>query len=265
MLLIRENLYMIERITIYGDSFAHPGRKEDCHHPTWYGLLEEEGYEVTNLGESGSGPMYSFKHMYKNAHTYNEQDLVVFIISGSPRVCFTGNHQIDTRIKLFADNDPYYDQVVKQDKLRDVQEKLFNNYMGKYGKGVKLALEIFGDELIYSNWKYESFLYALSRNHCKVFAYFLTLDESYFKSSLNDTRYHCYCESLEEVSWNEYIKEERQRDQGDDQYYRINHLSAENHIIMYQQIVNFMKGLYIPNFLQGIYKGTYNDKEFVYD
>ena len=87
----------------------------------------------------------------------------------------------------------------------------------------------------------------------------------FLKSTLNDTRYHCYCESLEEVSWNEYVEEEKERDQGDDQYYRINHLSAENHVIMYQQIVNFTKGLSIPNFLQGIYKGTYNDKEFVYD
>ena len=35
---------------------------------------------------------------------------------------------------------------------------------------------------------------------------------------------------------------------------------------MYQKITNFMNDVKpITNFLQGIYKGTYNDKEFVYD
>ena len=63
MLLI-EDLYMIKRITIYGDSFADPTYNQI--HPTWYKLLEKEGYQIINLGESGAGPMYSFKHMYSN-------------------------------------------------------------------------------------------------------------------------------------------------------------------------------------------------------
>ena len=71
---------MIKRITIYGDSFADP--KYIRTHPTWYRLLEDDGYEVTNLGESGSGPMFSFKHMYRNAHRYIDEDLIVFILSG---------------------------------------------------------------------------------------------------------------------------------------------------------------------------------------
>ena len=68
---------MIERVTIYGDSFADPKYEPKSLHPTWYGLLKKEGYDVTNLGKSGSGPMFSFKHMYQNAHSYNEKDIEV--------------------------------------------------------------------------------------------------------------------------------------------------------------------------------------------
>ena len=39
---------MIKRITIYGDSFADP--KYIRTHPTWYRLLEDDGYEVTKSG-----------------------------------------------------------------------------------------------------------------------------------------------------------------------------------------------------------------------
>ena len=214
---------MIERVTIYGDSFADPKYEPKSLHPTWYGLLKKEGYDVTNLGKSGSGPMFSFKHMYQNAHSYNEKDIIVFILSGVNRLCITGNHEED--VDLF---------------------------------------EILKDELTYGNWKYESFLYALSRKQCRVFTYFLTYEESFFKSSLNDGRYYCHHEDLENACWNEYVEEERSRDASDDQHFRSNHLSAENHFIMYQQIVNFINGKDIPVFLQGIYRGTYKD-EFIYD
>jgi hypothetical protein len=211
---------MIEKVTIYGDSFADP--QWDNVHPTWYGLLKDEGYKVTNLGKSGSGPMYSFKHLYRNISKYNNDDLLVVIISGAPRL--------------------------------DVEEKDY-----------RLVFEMFKDETIYGNWKYESLLYALSRQQCKVFAYFLSVEESYFKTSLNDDRYFCFSKGLADVSWDEYVEEERSRDATDDQYYRANHLSADNHIIMYQQIVNFINGKPIPSFLEGIYRGTYNKDEFIYD
>jgi len=225
---------MIERVTIYGDSFADPKYEPKSLHPTWYGLLKKEGYDVTNLGKSGSGPMFSFKHMYQNAHSYNEKDIIVFILSGVNRLCITGNHKEDAEM---------YDSIEEDVDL----------------------FEILKDELTYGNWKYESFLYALSRKQCRVFTYFLTYEESFFKSSLNDGRYYCHHEDLENACWNEYIEEERSRDASDDQHFRSNHLSAENHVIMYQQITNFINSKPIPDFLQGIYKGTYNKDEFVYD
>ena len=223
---------MIKRITIYGDSFADP--KYIRTHPTWYRLLEDDGYEVTNLGESGSGPMFSFKHMYRNAHRYIDEDLIVFILSGVNRLCITSDHEKDAQL---------FDNIDEDLK------------------------KILRDELTYGNWKYESFLYALSREQrCKIFTYFLDLEESYFKTKLNNDNYYCHCEGLADVSWKEYVKEERERDASDDIHFRANHLSEENHILMYQQITNFMHDVKpIPNFLQGIYKGTYNDKEFVYD
>ena len=212
---------MIKRVTIYGDSFADP--QWDNVHPTWYGLLKDEGYKVTNLGKSGSGPMYSFKHLYRNISKYNNDDLLVVIISGAPRL--------------------------------DVEEKDY-----------RLAFEMFKDETIYGNWKYESLLYALSRQQCKVFAYFLSVEESYFKTSLNDDRYFCFSKGLVDVSWDEYVEEERLiHEASDDLNYRINHLSEVNHEIMYKQVTGFVDGREIPKFLKNVYKGTYNKDEFIYD
>ena len=177
--------------------------------------------------------MFSFKHMYQNAHSYNEKDIIVFILSGVNRLYISGDHSLDAQL---------YDNIDE-----DIEK-------------------ILKDELTYGNWKYESFLYALSREQrCRILTYFLDIDESYFKTRLNDDNYYCYNEGLAKVSWNEYVEEERSRDSSDDQYFRVNHLSAGNHVIMYQQIVNFINDKPIPNFLQGIYKGTYNEDEFVYD
>ena len=60
----------------------------------------------------------------------NEEDLIVFILSGVNRLCITGDHDKDAEL---------YDNIDK-----DLEK-------------------ILEDELIYGNWKYESFLYALSR------------------------------------------------------------------------------------------------------
>ena len=186
-------------------------------------VLKDEGYKVTNLGKSGSGPMYSFKHLYRNISKYNNDDLLVVIISGAPRL--------------------------------DVEEKDY-----------RLVFEMFKDETIYSNWKYESLLYALSKQQCKVFAYFLSVEESYFKTSLNDDRYFCFSKGLADVSWDEYVEEERLiHEASDDLNYRINHLSEVNHEIMYKQVTGFVEGNEIPKFLKNVYRGTYKKDEFVYD
>ena len=39
---------MIERVTIYGDSFADPKYEPKSLHPTWYGLLKKEGYDAVS-------------------------------------------------------------------------------------------------------------------------------------------------------------------------------------------------------------------------
>ena len=94
---------MIERVTIYGDSFADPNN--DQIHPTWHGRLKERWPSTINLAVSGSGPMYSFKHFYQNLdskdypdiESYNYQDLIVFVLSGQNRLYFDIEEAEDTQ------------------------------------------------------------------------------------------------------------------------------------------------------------------------
>ena len=60
---------MIERVTIYGDSFAEP--QWEHSHPTWYGRLKDRWPETVNHGKSGAGPMYSFKQFYQDISGFN--------------------------------------------------------------------------------------------------------------------------------------------------------------------------------------------------
>ena len=73
---------MIERVTIYGDSFADPISNDPSRWQeiTWYGLLRKRWPETQNYGKSGSGPMYSFKKFYESLHSFTHEDLIVFVV-----------------------------------------------------------------------------------------------------------------------------------------------------------------------------------------
>ena len=262
---------MIERVTIYGDSFADPISNDPSRWQeiTWYGLLRKRWPETQNYGKSGSGPMYSFKKFYESLHSFTHEDLIVFVVSGAPRIYFNIEeandeiHQWNGRIVRNITDTESSDGAGDGIELESEYDKWIKINKDK----ARFAVETFRDETVYGNWKYESLLYTASRiQKCKIFIYYLSMEESYIKTSLNDDYFYVHNEGLERVCWNEYVEEERLLHKiSDDLYYRVNHLTEVNHEVMYKQIAGFVDGREIPKFLKNVYKGTYKKDEFIYD
>jgi hypothetical protein len=287
---------MIKRVTIYGDSFAEP--QWENRHPTWYGRLKDRWPETVNYGKSGAGPMYSFKQFYQDLRKLNYEDLIVFVMSGAPRIYFNIEgvpsddiHQWNNRIMLDITDDTHR----SPDSFQSESE--YDEWISLNKDKARFAIDTFHDEIIFGNWKYESLLYTTSRiQKCKIFIWNLSLNqnamsnglESYIKTSLNDDNFYIHNESLEEACSNEYIVEEREKEDNEldrkwdrmkqeknekerrereryDLNYRVNHMTEMNHEVMYKQVVGFVDGKEIPKFLKNVYKGTYNKDEFVYD
>jgi len=179
---------MIKRVTIYGDSFAEPQWNDTGKntHPTWYGRLKDRWSATVNYGKAGSGPMYSFKQFYQDLSKLNYEDLIVFVISWPDRICWNSEAADQMRVPA-----------------RSKEEAMAK----------KFTTDIFRDETVYGNWKYESLLYATSRiQKCKIFIWHTCMEESYMKTSLNDDNFYVHNESLEEACSNEYVEEQRRAD-----------------------------------------------------
>ena len=93
------------------------------------------------------------------------------------------------------------------------------------------------------------------------------INDSYIKDSLNDNLFYICPISLQQISINEY------RNPGEPFYEdnkRNNHLSEENHKVMYELIHNFVQGIRtIPEFKQNILdkpdKPDHKSERFIYD
>ncbi|SVB78264.1 uncharacterized protein METZ01_LOCUS231118 [marine metagenome] len=234
--------------------------------------------ETQNYGKSGSGPMYSFKKFYESLHSFTHEDLIVFVVSGAPRIYFNIEeandeiHQWNGRIVRNITDTESSDGAGDGIELESEYDKWIKINKDK----ARFAVETFRDETVYGNWKYESLLYTASRiQKCKIFIWHTCMEESYIKTSLNDDNFYVHNESLGEACSNEYVEEERRGDKKEewrkerreafDLNHRVNHLTEMNHEVMYKQITGFVDDTEIPKFLKNVHKGLYEEQEFIYD
>ena len=232
----------MKRVWIFGDSFADPNwEKERYVHETWYEKLEKQYDEYHNFAFAGTGPHYSFKEFYQRYESFNEDDLIVFILSGQDRINFYVSPSSDDR----AD-------VLKSHEAEFVNEE-----------NMTYVMQTFEQEVLNLNKKNESFLYTISRlNKCKICIFFLRSEESYIGDRLNDTNFYIHKDGLQKVCEDEYINpgepyvEDNKRN---------NHLVEENHIVFYKIIDNFAKGnTNIPSFKKHLLDAP-DKREFIYD
>ncbi len=261
---------MTKRVWIFGDSYADPNwDKESFEHETWYEMLAKQ-YEYNNFAKAGTGPHYSMVEFYRRYKQFDKEDLIIWVLSGEDRIQFhlpkryRTNEHADTQLV----HDSYWDFKNQEMKCNETFDSSFYQWNKDH---MSYTMKTFEREVINSNKKNESFLYAISRiNKCKIYIFFLSYNDSYIKDSLNDNLFHIYPISLQQISINEY------RNPGEPFYEdnkRINHLSEENHKVMYELIHNFDRGLrgrlFEPDFKQNILdkpdKPDHKSERFIYD
>ena len=254
---------MTKRVWIFGDSYADPHwEKERYVHETWYEMLAKQ-YEYKNFAMAGTGAHYSMKEFYRRYKQFNEEDLVVWVLSGEDRIQFHLPDKFRNRhndIQLVHDS--YWDFKNQEMKCNAIYDPSFYQ---SHKDHMSYTMKTFEREVINSNKKNESFLYTISRIHkCKIYIFFLRVNDSYIKDSLNDELFHICPISLQQISINEYRNP-------DEPFYednkRINHLCEENHKIMYNIINNFVQGIHeMPEFKQNLLEEPERKTDrFIYD
>tara|TARA_B100002019_G_scaffold88061_2_gene76275 strand:- start:2988 stop:3737 length:750 start_codon:yes stop_codon:yes gene_type:complete len=249
----------MERVWIFGDSFADPNwEKERYVHETWYEKLEKQYDEYHNFAFAGTGPHYSFKEFYKRYESFNEDDLIVFILSGQDRINFYVSPTSDDRADVYKSHEAEWD--FNNHKMNFNNSEDFDN---EDEERMTYAMQTFEQEVLNLNKKNESFLYTISRlNKCKICIFFLRPEESYIGDRLNDTNFYIHKDGLAKACEDEYINPGEPYVEYNK---RNNHMVEENHIVLYEIIDNFVKGnTNIPSFKKHLIDAP-DKREFIYD
>ena len=145
---------MIKRVTIYGDSFADP-HGDPGFFPTWHSRLRDRWPETVNYAECAAGPMYSFKQFYQDLPKLNHEDLIVFVISGAPRIYF--DIKEDSNKDIHQWNYNICRKVMDKTHRPATRTANCNNWMTLNLDKARYAIDTFSNEtLAVSTWKYES-------------------------------------------------------------------------------------------------------------
>lgn len=235
---------MPNKIIIFGDSFADPEDKSEENKDViaWHEFLNRE-YEIINHAKSGTGPHYSFKEYYSfisNKKIDFKDYICIFLISGEDRIHFHGaNPQSITHINWDFDKKKSW---WAEDKNLIKEKRYYENFKSE----IDFLFLTMHDELKWSNFKNLGFLHMNSLLLGLKTIVFCTFGikilskmayENFTK--LNSSNFYLNSKELGLIAHEEFIDIE-ETDGYDYVDYRRNHLSQENHIILYDNIKNII-------------------------
>ena len=229
-------------IFIFGDSYFEEHMEEQEAVFTCSDMLREEygSLNIINFGMSGTGPQYNLPlicDMIKN-EKITSNDIIICHISGVTRVNFPWKN--DTTINEF-----YWDSTLKKSFFNDEQGRDdTSNYYNNFQHEIDFAYLTFDKLLQVSGFAMVGFLYSISRclNIKTIVFGNLNKAENMF-SNFNDNKFHyskyyLFDVSTREIFFNEVhlIVNTLKADK------RKNHLSQENHKILFSYIEKFISG-----------------------
>ena len=248
-------------IYIFGDSYSEPNNTNLQEKVlSWVKKLNLfSGYRIINYSKSGKGSHFLFKHFFSVFDNFQRDDILIFILSHPDRIEFDQNlnqnfgYDFESK-KIWSKNNPY-----------------LNSNFDK----VRFFYETYHDELCVSNAKNVSFLYVIGKilNLKKVIVFHSFSDESLdiinFKL-LNDENFFYYSRPLCDISERELYAEDylKRLNLKTGKDVRVNHLSKDNHLIMYDFILNIIKGKETNHKFKENFRSlndTYVFSEFIYD
>ena len=273
----------MKKILIFGDSFADPTSndgKKFQQDTAWYEFLSSD-YDITNYGICGTGPHYSFKEYYDfiqkfMTHEY-EDYIVIFFLSGEDRIHYPNTNPRDT-------SDINWDFQKKESWFyENTTQKDTKIYYDAFKSEIDFFFLTMHDELLWSNIKNIGFLYMNSLLlNMKTIVYCTygrkSLSTSWYQkyiSRLYNSNFYVSPIELAIVAEEEFKDKDKYRSNYDFQDERRNHLSQQNHKVLYENIkkiiVNDYKNLipFVKNIDEsknlGIRKHTEKTGDFIYE
>lgn len=235
---------MQNKIIIFGDSFADPEdrRVENKEVTAWYEFLGQE-YKIKNYALAGTGPHYSFKNYYNfiSNGENKEEYICIFLLSGEDRIHYPGTNP-QTLNNIHWDFDEKKSWWVEDNKKLK-QKEYYENFKSE----IDFLFLTMHDDLVWSNFKNLGFLHMNSLLLGMKTIVFYTcglkiLNNMIYKNffKLNTSYFYLSTKILGTVAQEEVV-DKKELDGYSYHDYRRNHLSQENHIILYENIKNIIK------------------------
>lgn len=217
---------MTKTVWIFGDSYADQDYKVTDMYTAWPEKLHEN-YEVYNFAKAGSGPDYSVQQLVKQLKKTSIDKLqtvsVIFLISDINRFNMkffnnAGDQHLSTYLIYEDIKTPFRDQVTKYSPYKKFMRQFLELYIFnssyleteliKTISLLKCYSELFEKMLIWPVFQEMSNSYITSTKNCIIMPKSLYLLEG--------------------------VKE------GGNEKYRNNHLTEPNHMVMIEQLVNWI-------------------------
>lgn len=239
----------VRKIHLIGDSYFEKHLyRQYVSHKTFYDMLCDKYDEsnINNTALSGSGPhrnLTLFLQMIQNEQILSG-DVVCVHVSGTSRVQFP--YYEDTINEYHWDHEKKKSFCYEEDR-QDLgpRQRTALTYYNQFRSEIDFAYLTFNDFLSQSDVYFSSVLYSFSRILDIKILVFDKFQNDYANNfmSLNDNKYHYYKKDLFSTSTREVyfdqvdsivhtLKEDK----------RINHLSEENHKVMFNLIDKFANG-----------------------
>ena len=256
---------MEKKVFIFGDSYADP---KGTPNYVWHKRLIDIFSNTRNFAVSGTGPQHAFSLFYKEMTDFKKDDIIIFLLSNPFRIHWPAHALFQHSWELSAIQ---WNGETKETEcvFRNYPENLKNskhikiiNYYNEHKKEMDFFYKTYMKELEVSNEKNISFLYTISQTlNLKLIVFdifemrYAQIARTKLSQQLNNNiNFHLCDQYLSTISYNEIYKEELHKydnnlRQGDK---RRNHLSPENHDIMFEYILSVIdnKCYFSPEFKQ---------------
>ena len=229
-------------IHIFGDSYAH-NIQQGTSYTQWLDMVEDNE-EVINYANPSASPYVCFRELNSRYNESWKSDKVIFLLTDATRLDF-----------------PFLKEENHNSSVYNLYHGGFNNENETYLKDwiyeIKLVFDMFEKEILNFYFYVISGLNYISKKiGCKILSLpcsdFLNKDNNFDLFFYNDKNFKVANIDLFRISQEEFVDLKYNQEVEDK---RLNHLSEENHIVLYNIISNFF---YDTNYDEKFHTGLYD-------
>jgi len=270
---------------IFGDSYSaeeqleYKFSNEDFSY-CWPKKLKsnfENEYNFKNFSLEGTGPYYSLKLFDEISNKLKKDDIVIFVISDLYRFMYSN---LPSKFDMYSNNimcdmndlKPYY--IGSSSNTSDQMKQRFLSFYEMHKENIEFFYDMFFKNLKPSSLflMFSSMFKTIAENK-KLLKFILlfkrtSYNKNYISHNVNNSKhFFSFFTELDRISSDEYIDNHRMF-RGHDK--RPNHLSIENHEIMFENILSIIDNFNEINyalkpFKKNILKESKNYQNFIYE